>query len=248
MFLFLLSLGCKRKWGDMEVKVIAATPNPIKTCGYAAGLCYGKDVDSETYEKTLKRVKHCVKVQHLGILEHATITWRVDGLTRACANQLVRHRIASYNQQSQRYCKLDLSGGVGEWFTVPDKVKDKPELVSEWSKVLRDMANVYTKSLEAGVPAEDARAILPQNGHTNIIITMNLRTFEHFMELRLAPGAQKEIQTLAREMLSTMEDIDSEYFEMGDILRNNRAVKQQKDDLYADLKMKRKVHLTQDVE
>ena len=83
----------------MEVKILAWTHSPVDLIATAAGTCYGKD------DPSAKRVERCYKARHMGVFEHASVTFRIEGISRACSHQLVRHRMASYNQRSQRYCK-----------------------------------------------------------------------------------------------------------------------------------------------
>ena len=119
---------------------------------------------------------------HTSTLEHASYTFAVDGVSRALTHQLVRHRIASFNQQSQRYVKF--TDGLA---TV------KPESVA---------ANEETNALlAAGVPAEDARYLLPNAAETKIVITMNVRELLHFFSLRCCNRAQWEIREMAHRML-----------------------------------------------
>lgn len=175
----------------MEVKIIDATENPIDTISLAAGTSYNKDNSS------LKRVQSCVKLGHWSVIEFANIYFKVEGISRACANQLVRHRLASYVQESERYVKIDISND--DWYVVPPSIED-----SNCSHIYREhhkyAAINYKNMLDSGIKPEDARFLLPQSAKTKISVQMNCREFFNFLNLRLDSHAQWEIRELARSM------------------------------------------------
>ena len=117
-----------------------------------------------------------------------------------CTHQLVRHRIASYTQQSQRYIKINPED-VEETFVIPESIKKDSELLKEWKELLKRSLELYEKSIERGIHQEDARFILPQSVKTKIVVTMNLRELKHFFGLRLCERAQWEIREVAWKML-----------------------------------------------
>ena len=134
---------------------------------------------------------------HFSTLEHASYTFAVDGVSRALTHQLVRHRIASFNQQSQRYVKFK-----GEIPVVkPASVADNAETSALFDEAIECVTRAYRTLVEAGVPAEDARYLLPNAAETKIVITMNVRELLHFFELRCCNRAQWEIRDLAWKML-----------------------------------------------
>lgn len=184
----------------MRVTVESFTPEPVRVCSIAAGTCYGKLDASE------KRLRRCFADRHMGVFEHATVTLRVEGISRACSHQLVRHRLMSFNQVSQRYCKM--SGDYSP--VVPDSVA-----VGGWRPEFNDVFNtcveLYSDMLEAGVPAEDARYILPQGGVTEVVVTANLREWMHFWDLRCDKHAQWEIRELAEQTVEAVRGIGEEY-------------------------------------
>lgn len=184
----------------MRVTVESFTPEPVRVCSIAAGTCYGKLDASE------KRLRRCFADRHMGVFEHATVTLRVDGISRACSHQLVRHRLMSFNQVSQRYCKMD-----GDYSpVVPDSVAAggwRPE----FNDVFNTCVELYSDMLEAGVPAEDARCILPQAGVTEVVVTANLREWMHFWDLRCDKHAQWEIRELAEQTVEAVRGIGEEY-------------------------------------
>lgn len=184
----------------MQVTVESFTPEPVRVCSIAAGTCYGKLDASE------KRLRHCFADRHMGVFEHATVTLRVEGISRACSHQLVRHRLMSFNQVSQRYCKM----GVDYGCVVPESVS-----AGRWRPEFNDVFNtcveLYSDMLEAGVPAEDARYILPQAGVTDVVVTANLREWMHFWDLRCDKHAQWEIRELAEATVEAVRRISDEY-------------------------------------
>lgn len=184
----------------MNVTVESYTPNPVDVCSRFAGLCYGK------HDSRFKRLENCYKSGHLGIFEHATVSFMIEGISRACSHQLVRHRMASYNQVSQRYCK------IGEDYAqvVPKSVVAHG-MTQAYGICAAACLETYHNMLKAGVPAEDARYILPQGGVTSIVVTMNMRELFHFLELRTDWHAQWEVRRVAYAMLEAASGIDAQY-------------------------------------
>lgn len=184
----------------MQVSVEAYTPNPVDVCSSFAGLCYGKQ------DSSAKRLERCYKSGHMGIFEHASVSFMIEGISRACSHQLVRHRMASYNQVSQRYCKM----GEDYAQVVPESI-EAHGMGEAYGLCALVCVATYHSMLEAGVPAEDARYILPQGGVTSLVVTMNLRELFHFLELRTDVHAQWEIRDVARAMLEAVAAIDGQY-------------------------------------
>jgi thymidylate synthase ThyX/intein/homing endonuclease len=116
------------------------------------------------------------------------------------SHQLVRHRLASYTQQSQRYIILNPKD-VEETFIIPEGIKNDSELLNEWKELMKKSIELYKKSIERGHHQEDARFILPQAVRTKIVVTMNLRELKHFLGLRACERAQWEIREVAWKML-----------------------------------------------
>ncbi len=158
----------------------------------------------EFRELTQKRVVHLVnllkRLGHESVFEHACFTFRVEGISRVCSHQLVRHRLASYTQQSQRYVSLK-----NPKFVVPEGIYGT-EFENEFMELLDKAAELYRRMVEGGIRKEDARFILPQGIETKIVITMNARELRHFIKLRCDPSAQWEIRALAKEMLKLAYD------------------------------------------
>lgn len=169
----------------MTVTLIAHTPNPLYVCAEAASVCYNS-------EPNLKIVKGCIRSGHASVLEHATFTFRIEGISRACSHQLVRHRMASYSQQSQRYVKYDNL----DWVEVGLN-KDNIESINA---VCDYSLLAYKNLISKGVPTEQARAVLPNATPTTIYVTMNVRALMNFFNERLCTRAQAEIRHLATSM------------------------------------------------
>jgi len=171
----------------MDVEAIAYTQAPIETISLAAGTCYGK------HDISPKRVKSCYDSGHMSVFEHASVTLRISGISRACSHQLVRHRLASFAQCSQRYTKVDTS--TDDWYVIPPQfMLDNPR---EFHAHMEQCAVVYYGALIAGVRPEDARYLLPEATKTEITMTMNCRELFHFFDMRLSQHAQWEIRDLA---------------------------------------------------
>jgi thymidylate synthase (FAD) len=134
---------------------------------------------------------------HFSTLEHASYTFAIDGVSRALTHQLVRHRIASFNQQSQRYVKYKDGLDV----IVPETISANEETAALFDEAVDAAMEAYKKLLEAGVPAEDARYLLPNAAETKIVVTMNVRELLHFFSNRCCNRAQWEIRELAHAML-----------------------------------------------
>lgn len=184
----------------MEVKLIAYTPNPEKVVAAAALTTVSSDIvlpEDVSESKAEKVIETIIKRGHYSVLEHANFTFAIKGISRVCSHQLVRHRIASYSQQSQRYVSLD-----NPEVYIPSPITNEDREVREtYKKILEDSIKAYKKLLELGVNPEDARYVLPQSITTNIIMTMNARELLHFLSLRLCYRAQEEIRRLAFAIL-----------------------------------------------
>lgn len=185
----------------MEVSIMSKTPDMVDVISRSAGICYGKD------DKSIRRLRNCYKVGHTGVFEHASVSFLVRGISRACSHQLVRHRMASYAQESQRYNKYDLVGD--DWYVVPPSVVKAGEEVGFRAETEKQ-AKAYHRLLTKGVKPEDARYLLPEAMKTSIVVTRNIRDLFHFFDLRLGPRAQWEIRELAEQMATCMENEEPE--------------------------------------
>lgn len=186
----------------MNVKLLYHTPEPERAVAAAARLCYAPVGAAELLEtmsdEAIRRVLRTILDSgHLSTLEHASYTFAIDGVSRAMTHQLVRHRLASYNQQSQRYVSFEDEPN----FIIPPHVAEDPEKLVRFKKACADAFANYRALVLDGVEPEDARYLLPNATETKIVVTMNIRELLHFFELRCCNRAQWEIQAVAMEML-----------------------------------------------
>ena len=188
--------------GHMQVELLYHTPDPERAVATAARLCYAPVGASELMESLSEERIHKVLTTilgsgHLSTLEHASYTFAIDGVSRALTHQLVRHRLASFNQQSQRYVKF----ADGLDVIKPETISSNEEASRLFDEMVEKTIETYQAFLDAGVPAEDARYILPNAAETKIVVTMNIRELLHFFNLRCCNRAQWEIRELAWRML-----------------------------------------------
>ena len=190
----------------MNVKLIGFSPNPEKLPAMAAKLTHSKskpkDLDKSD-EKELKSIlEYVLKLGHTSVVEHTSFTFAISDVSRSLTHQLVRHRIASYSQQSQRYVNLNEPN-----FVTPPKIQKNKKMKKAYEKTMDNIWKEYNNLLELGIPAEDARYVLPNATCTNIIVTMNARSLLNFFELRCCLHAQWEIRTLANKMLKEVKEV-----------------------------------------
>lgn len=178
-----------------KVEIISCTKNPINVISRAAGICYGKGDRSE------KRVERCFNSGHLSVFEHAVATFLLSDISRACSHQIVRHRLASYSQQSQRYCRLDTDGD--DWFVTPPDIWEDDYRYEQYRAMMHDYAVNYRIYLGWSKP-EDARFLLPEATKTKLVMTMNLREIYHFLDVRYTTQAQWEIRDVAGKMMDAL--------------------------------------------
>ena len=196
----------------MKVTLLSHTPEPEKLIAAAARLCYtSKEIDELleglTVEKVDKFIDKLTSLGHESPLEHVTFTFGIEGISRACSHQLVRHRIASYSQKSQRY--VDENGFS---YVIPKTIIDAG-MEGIYSSLMFQIEDIYKDLKAAGVPKEDARMVLPNACTTSIIVTMNVRTLLNFFKHRVCNRAQWEIQELAIKMLLICKNISPKLFQ-----------------------------------
>ena len=184
----------------MKVTLPRVTENPILAIEEAASNCY----DSKP-SKNGRIMKACYESGHQSVLEFADFTFHIEGISRACSHQLVRHRHASYAQRSQRYCLED-----GFQYGVPESIKNNEDALWDYTFFIDKCNQVYKDLIAYGIPAEDARFVLPNACETIIEVKMNGRELIHFMNERLCERAQWEIRDLAKAMKKCIADHDEE--------------------------------------
>lgn len=183
----------------MEIKLIALTRyladdgRAESLIEHAGRVCYRSSGRGDPAAFIRARVRE----GHESIIEHASATFELSGISRACSHQLVRHRLASYSQESQRYVDLSQLDLV-----VPPAIAANPDAMQIWDRLAGQMTAAYRELLALGARREDARFLLPNAAATRIVVTMNFRELLHFFKVRIHPAAQWEIRTVAIEMLN----------------------------------------------
>ena len=182
----------------MNVELIALTRylrdngTPVALLEHAGRICY----QSEGRGEPGKFVRARVEEGHESIIEHASATFEISGISRACSHQLVRHRLASYSQESQRYVDM----AEPDW-VLPLDVLESEEAMAVWIDFADKVKGAYRALRELGVRKEDARFVLPNAAATQIIVTMNFRELLHFFRIRISGPAQWEIREVGVRML-----------------------------------------------
>lgn len=191
----------------MEVELISYSNLGEKVCGIASKTCVSKDIPSVD-DEVKKSLESAIASNHTAVLEHWSATFAVSGVSRALTHQLVRHRVASYSQQSQRYVRMAYSSRDPFDYVLPDSIKDNPDARALFENHMRATAEVYGRLVDCyKLPMEDARYILPNACTTNIIVSMNARELRHFFALRCCTRAQWEIRELAEKMLALVKPV-----------------------------------------
>jgi thymidylate synthase (FAD) len=176
----------------MQVTLVQGTPNPIETIARIASICYDSDP-----KDPMKLVKHLYENGHLSVMEHIYYTFKIEGISRACSHQLVRHRHCSFTQRSQRYCDEDGFGVV-----IPESIRQSSKGSKEYDYGLDGIDHTYAFLQDLGVPNEDARYILPNACVTELYLSCNLRELIHIANERLCTRAQWEIREVVKQMVA----------------------------------------------
>lgn len=182
----------------MKVELIAVTRylrgegTPEELLEHAGRICYR----SESRGEPGKFIQARVREGHESIIEHANASFEISGISRACSHQLVRHRLASYSQESQRYVEMT----DPEWALPPD-ILENDEAMEIWKGFAGEVTGAYEALRELGIKKEDARFALPNGAATRIIVTMNFRELLHLFRIRISRAAQWEIRDVGVRML-----------------------------------------------
>jgi thymidylate synthase (FAD) len=198
----------------LRVELLSYTADPEQNVVAGIRQCYSKVSAEELKEKTNEETRNRLIEQvigsgHTSTIEHASFTFGIEGISRACSHQLVRHRIASYSQQSQRY--VDLSkDDLG--YIIPPSIANDDEKSEKYKKVMETLEAKYKELIDSGVKPEDARYILPNACQTKIVMTMNARSLLNFFQERTCQRAQWEIRALANEMLKKVQPVAPKIF------------------------------------
>jgi len=187
----------------LEVKLLAHTYQPQQVVAAAIRQCYSavgaRELKEKTSRETQRRlIRQIVSSGHTSTIEHASFTFAIEGISRSCSQHLIRHRIASYSQQSHRYVDLSKQELT---YIMPPEVENNPKLRRRFQREVDEQEKKYNEMVKLGINPEDARYILPNGVETKIVVTMNARSLHNFFRLRCCQRAQWEIQALAWEML-----------------------------------------------
>jgi len=203
---------------ELHVVLLRHTPGPEEVVAMGAKLCYSPASIDDLNQKITSKdqsnfVKRLSEMGHQSPLEHVSFTFGIEGVSRVCTHQLVRHRLASYSQQSQRYVgehSKTHDGGVFD-YVVPPSVgaAGKGEWFAEKMRIIQGWYDELVEALgdEGESSNEDARFILPNAAETKIVVTMNARELLHFFRVRCCQRAQWEIRDLATEMLKQVRSV-----------------------------------------
>lgn len=194
----------------MEVELVAYTPDPERLCAMAGRGCREpsipdlEEIDDETKEEVIDTIR---ETGHHGVFEHVNFTFKVEGVSRTLSHQLVRHRLATYDQQSQRV----VSGDEFD-YVMPERIEEAETLLSDFHEGqfdswIEEMVGYYKEMQDAGIPNEDARFILPNATTTNLTVTMNARMLRTMFEQRCCKRAQWEIRDMAFRMLKQCKEV-----------------------------------------
>ncbi len=209
-----------------KVELLAHTPDPLSVVYVAFRQCYyagtadtmWKDIQEGTIsrEKQAEFVRSTMSSGHESPVEHVTFTFAISHVSRALTHQLVRHRIASFSQQSQRYVSAkDFD------FITPPSIAKNPEALEKFNACMQNIADTYeelqTILAKGEKPTqkanEDARFVLPQAAASNIVVSMNIRTLTNFFHHRCCTRAQWEIRDVANQMLAHCREVLPEIFD-----------------------------------
>lgn len=198
----------------LRVVLLDVSPNPLTLLWRAYRQCYSEAFAPELPEPPDPQKERFIKAMasrgHLSPLEHVKFTFAIEGISRACSHQLVRHRIASYSQQSQRYVDMEAFR-----YVIPPSIAEDPEARAEFERVIGEIRKGYRRlkeilarrGIEGERANEDIRFLLPNAAETKIVVTMNCRELLHFFAERCCSRAQWEIRNLARRMLEICREV-----------------------------------------
>lgn len=182
----------------MKVVLLSHTQDIDELVVKIAKICYGGSPLDPVSPREIEAMIRALKVSgHTSVFEHASFTFYVEGVDRALTHQLVRHRMGSYTQRSQRYVNEE----DFEYYT-PESISNYSESLDKYKDVMEVINEAYQELIDIGVPKEDARMMLPNACTTGIVFTMNVRGLFNFLSLRLCKRTQKPLRILASNVLS----------------------------------------------
>lgn len=202
----------------IKVELLSITPSAeklIEDAGRTAYLSFHKEIKYSGRDF----IKMLINKDHISVLEHALATFRIKGGSRSFTHQMVRHRLCSFTQQSQRY--VDESKFS---YSIPDSIKQDPKTENLYRNFMKRAKAVYTELQELGIKNEDARFILPNAVESEIVVTANFREWRHIFELRGEAEAQWEIRTIMIKILKILKKKAPAIFEDYEIDEQNQII------------------------
>lgn len=202
----------------MRVELLFITPNAQKLIEEAGRTSY-LSFDKQGRNTEKKFIRMLIKNGHLSVLEHAYATFRISCVSRAFTHQLVRHRLCSFTQQSQRY--VDESEFN---YIEPESIKNNSKSHSLFTKFMESAKRVYSELQRLGIKNEDARFVLPNAVESQIVVTANFREWRHIIGLRGSSDAQWEIRRVVIEILKILKKYTPTVFEDFEINEKNEVI------------------------
>ncbi len=193
----------------INVRILDHTASPLRAIYAAARTCYSSETPQAIWRSKPDRAKmetlirKTLEAGHHSVLEHAGFVFALSGISRACSHQLVRHRVASFSQQSQRYVRSSRPE-----YVLPPSIAAVAELRNEFNRAMDSLYSLYGRFTAKGIPNEDARFLLPNAAVTHLVMSVNLRELIHICALRLCTNAQWEIRALFRAVNGAVTKLD----------------------------------------
>lgn len=185
-----------------QVNIISKPENMLKTIYTACRTCYSADTPFNIWEnaideeKMFKLIEKVIGSGHYSTIEHIQVSFAISNVSRACTHQFVRHRHVSFSQKSQRYVKEK-----GQFdYIIPPTILKNPEMKEKFENFMGEISKIYLEFTEAGIPAEDARFVLPNAAASSMVVSLNLRELIHIANIRLCTRAQYEIRDVVKKM------------------------------------------------
>ncbi len=191
----------------MKVELLSITPNAEKIIEKAGRTSY-LSFDKEKIGSERNFIKFLIKHGHLSVLEHASATFRIKGASRSFTHQFVRHRLASYTQQSQRYVNEE-----NFEYVIPPSIMQNKNALKIYTEFMANAKKTYSELRKMDIFKEDARFVLPNAVVSEIVITANFREFRHIFKLRCDQKAQWEIREICIKMLEVLKEKAPSVFE-----------------------------------
>lgn len=184
----------------MRVRLLSITDEADKLIEEAGRVCWRSE-ERITPDTASGFVKMLIDAGHLSVLEHATAVFHIEGVSRALTHQLVRHRLCSFSQQSQRYVSEE-----NFEYIIPEKIQSDTEALSMYNDIMLSISGAYSNLISMGIKKEDARYLLPNATRTTLAMGANFRQLRHMLSLRGSPKAQLEIRLLFIEILKILKE------------------------------------------